>query len=148
MSEFTKTQITAVLEIDVRNPNDKLVFDVRGVADPAEKMILYVSTMYDGEVTRQFRSFAERGSLIIAILSEGAEDANVLHKFFSLWRTGEKVHKVKLSAKNPRISYAYATLNLSDVKVSSVVPVQGDSDRTFHLVNLSASGSNGVTTYS
>ena len=141
MSRFTQTGITAVLESDVRNPNDKLIFNVLGVVNPSEKMILYVSTMYDGEVTRQFRTFAERKLLIIAISVEDAEDANVLHKFFSLWRTGEKVHKIKLSAKNPRASYAFATLSLSDVVIDRIVPVQGDTARLYHLVNCIAGGS-------
>lgn len=78
---------------------------------------------------------------------EDATDTVVLHKFFSLWRTGEKVYNIKLSAKNPRITYPYATLTLSDVKITRVRPVEGDSGRTFYLINCVASGSNGVVTY-
>lgn len=140
-------QVTVEIQADVRNPDDKLTFPLFAVVDPDKKMIEYIYAMYPGEVTRQFQVFAKSGSLTMAHSVVDAADSVVLHKFFSLWRTGETVHKIKLSAKNPRITYPYATLSLSDAKITKVRPVEGDSGRTFYLINCFASGSNGVVVY-
>ena len=134
-----ESEITAILHPDARNPFDKLEFKIFGIMMPNGPEINYVAPMVSSRVVQWFRTFAENGVMAIAININSHGDALVLHRLFSLWKAGEKLSKVELFGKDPRISHAYGTVQLIDVKIDQVKPVTSkQTGETRYLVNCSS----------
>lgn len=127
-------QVSVKMHVDIRNPNDKLEFQLFAMADPEKHMIEYLHAMYPEYIQRKFYSYVQKGSMIMALSVVNATDTIVLHKFFSLFRQKAKVHEIRLSATNVRSSHPYATIFFENVLITDVRPVQGDSDRAYYLV--------------
>jgi len=127
-------QVSVKMHVDIRNPNDKLEFQLFAMADPEKHMIEYLHAMYPEYIQRKFYSYVQKGSMIMALSVVNAMDTIVLHKFFSLFRQKAKVHEIRLSATNVRSSHPYATIFFENVLITDVRPVQGDSDRAYYLV--------------
>lgn len=133
-------QVSVKLHVDVRNPNDKLEFQLFAVADPQKHKIEYLHAMYPEYIQREFYSYVQKDAFIMALSVYNATDTIVLHKFFSLFRQKVKAHEIRLSATNRRRTQPYAEIFFENVSITDVRPVQGDSDRAYYLVFCAGTG--------
>ena len=94
------SQITTVLQIDVRNPNDRLVFDLFGMLEPFGPIINYVKPMVSSDVLFWFEKFATRSAMAMVISTREPSDAAALYRIYSLWKTAQGVDIVNLIVQN------------------------------------------------
>ena len=141
------TQITAVLQIDVRNPNDKLVFDLFGMLEPFGPIINYVKPMVSSDVLYWFQKFATKAAMAMVISSRSPSEATALHRIFSLWREPRTIDIVNLIVQNrtyvgnEQASVVIKpTVRFTQANITHVRPVTGDSGNSYHIVNLSIAG--------
>jgi hypothetical protein len=141
------SQITAVFQIDVRNPNDKVVFDLFGMLEPFGPIINYVKPMVSSDVLFWFQKFATKAAMAMVISGKSPSEAIALHRMFSLWREGNTIDIVNLIVQNrtyvgtEQASVVIKpTVRFTQAKVTRVIPVSGDSGNAYHIVNLTVAG--------
>jgi hypothetical protein len=140
-------QITVELQVDVRNPNDKLVFDLFGMLEPYGPIINYVKPMVSSEVLYWFEKFSTKAAMAMVINATTPSEATALHRIFSLWREPRTVDIVKLIVQNRTYVgnekgsvVIKPTVRFTEAKIMNVRPVTGDSGNAYHIVDLSIEG--------
>ena len=141
------SQITTTLQIDIRNPNDRLAFDLFGMSEPFGPIINYVKPMVSSDIRFWFEKFATKAAMAMVINPRDPADAAALYRIYSLWKTSQVVDVVNLSVQNRTYvgtadieTVIKPTLKLTQAKITDVIPVTGDSGNKYHIVNLSIAG--------
>lgn len=141
------SSITTVIQTDVRNPNDKLIIDLFGMLEPFGPIINYVRPMVSSDVIYWFTRFATNKSLAIVIYPQAPVEAIALHRIYGMWGSAPMIDMVDLIVQNRTYvgtdhtqSIIKPTLRLTQVRITAVIPVNGDSGNKYHIVNLSVEG--------
>lgn len=141
------TQITAMFQIDVRNPNDKFIFDLFGMLEPSGPIINYVKPMVSSDVLYWFERFATKAAMAMVIGARTPSEATALHRIFSLWREPRTIDIVNLIVQNrtyvgnEKASIVIKPMvKFTQAKITHVRPVTGDSGNAYHIVDLSIAG--------
>ena len=141
------TQITAMFQIDVRNPNDKFNFDLFGMLEPSGPIINYVKPMVSSEVLYWFENFATKAAMAMVISASTPSEATALHRIFSLWREHRSIDMVNLVVQNRTYvgnekgqAVIKPTVRFTQARITHVRPVKGDSGNAYHIVDLSIAG--------
>jgi len=142
-------EIIAVMRMDVRNPNDKLVFNVELLADSTRTN--WVDTQNRSQILAYFNVMAIRGKVDIIIEEKYPE---VLHRLMWAQSSGKSVYELELLAKT-KTSYSsetdvnsyfqmkhsvvhraltFAFTKLSDAKIVGVFPALIKDGRTEHFL--------------
>lgn len=154
--------ITAVVQMDVRNPFDKLVFQPFGVSfSPANVKQSYL--LSNSLILDDFKKINNTGMLTVLVWGE---DTDEVHKLQALMLNGKKVHEIELLANQISVKEnvnfnigpidfgfqltrfledrgpsLFATQKLSDAKLLSVIPVTNPkNNQRLYQVNFDGSG--------
>jgi len=155
---MSESEITAVVQPDIRNPNDKLIFDLHFLPNDSRSSVVSVSVDAASQeiIKTRFGILAVSG--LVSCLFRGNE-SDVIHRLTRFWRSKQTLARFDLLARNkvwvetrqqtssvtkrPVLVYQpallFATLGLEDTKVVDVIPRTTSKQGAFYEVLFDAS---------
>lgn len=162
--------ITAVLQVDVRNPFNNIVIEAWGVSSGVA-IPKNCHSLEKTEIQKDIKMISETGILNIAVWSGHTEEVHKLHGI-----NGKRIFEIELSAKerdiappisqtlpfpidigykfgskirNSRSPNVFATLKFTNAKLLNILPVTDpEYDQLLYQVKFDGSGSPRVSSVS